>query len=441
MKKYLLLLFVIGTLFMSCGKDAEKPSVYTLDVTQITDTTAVCGGEIISNGGAEITAKGVCWSTAQNPTTEDNYVNAIVSRVDEPATDIYECTINDLQPNTTYYIRAFAMNEIGTSYGEEKSFNTLEESNPDDGNDDGDDDGNDDGNDDGDDDGNGDEVEVLLPEVATASVTEITETTAVCGGNVVSDGGAEVTARGVCWSVNPNPTIDNKHTEDGIGVGEFVSYLPNIAMNTTYYIRAYATNENGTSYGEELTFTTLEGDFINGYEFVDLSLPSGLKWATCNIGAESPEEYGSYYAWGMTTTPADNNYFQEYCSTYGVEMKDISGDPQYDVATLLWGGTWRMPTKDEFSELRIYCTCEWTTHNGVAGYKITGTNANYIFLPAAGYREYSIPFFEGMSGSYWTSTPRENLTSSYYFGFDPENYWDGNSTPRFDGLTVRPVSD
>ena len=285
------------------------------------------------------------------------------------------------------------------------------------------------------------EKEAVKPVVTTIDITEITETSAVACGDVTSDGGAEVTARGVCWSVNPNPTIDDKHTEDGAGVGNFTSNITELTTNTVYHLRAYATNEVGTSYGEEVTFTTMQGNTINGYEYVDLGLPSGLKWATVNVGAELPEEFGSYYAWGMTTTPADNNYFQEYCLTYGVEMDDISGDPQYDVATLLWGGTWRMPTKDEFTELRVYCTCEWTTQNGVVGYKITGTNANHIFLPAAGYREYSIPFFEGMSGSYWTSTPRENLMGSYYFGFDPENYWDGNSSPRFDGLTVRPVSD
>lgn len=281
----------------------------------------------------------------------------------------------------------------------------------------------------------------VKPTVITNDVTIITETTSDVGANVTADGGAEVTARGVCWSLNQNPTIAGNHTNDGGGTGAFTSKLTDLLPNTTYYVRAFATNEVGTAYGEELSFTTLEGNSINGYEYVDLGLPSGLKWATINVGAELPEEYGSYYAWGMIIVPVDNNYFQEYCSTYGVEMNDISGDPQYDVASALWGGTWRMPTKDEFTELRVYCTCEWTTQNGVTGYKITGPNANYIFLPAAGYREFTIPFFEGMSGSYWTSTPRENLVGSYYFGFDPENYWDGNSSPRFDGLSVRPVSE
>lgn len=424
MKKYLLLLFVIGTLLVSCKKDPIKPTVITNDVTNITATTSDVGANVTSDGGADVTAKGVCWSINQNPTIADNHTN------DGGGTGAFTSKLTDLISNTTYYVRAFATNEAGTSYGEQKCFATLEESDPDDGDNDPDIPGD-----------GGDELEIELPQITTANVTEITETSAVCGGEVKSDGGAEVIARGVCWSVNPNPTIENSYTDAGSGTGAFSSNLTELTPNTTYYIRAYATNEKGTSYGEELSFTTLEDNTINGFEYVDLGLPSGLKWATCNIGAESPEEYGSYYAWGMTTTPADNNYFQEYCSTYGVEMNDISGDPQYDVATALRGGTWRMPTKDEFSELRIYCTCEWTTHNGVAGYKITGTNANYIFLPAAGYREYSIPFFEGMSGSYWTSTPRENHTSSYYFGFDPENYWDVNTSSRFDGLTVRPVSD
>lgn len=425
MKKYLLLLFVIGTLFMSCDKEAEKPVVDTLDVIGVTDTTAVCGGVIESNGGAEITAKGVCWAMTQNPTTEDNCVDAEMSRADEPALDIYECTINGLHPNTTYYVRAFAINEVGTSYGAEKSFNTLEESNPDD----------------GDDDGTDDEEEIMLPEVTTAAVTEITETTAVCGGNVVSDGGAEVTARGVCWSVNPNPTIENKHTEDGAGTGEFASYLPNIAMNTTYYIRAYATNEKGTSYGEELSFTTLEGDFINGYEFVDLGLPSGLKWASCNFGATAPFEIGSYIAWGEHH-PKDI-YSDDNCVTYGKNLGDISGNIEYDAATFSWGAPWRIPTEAEAKELIDNCTLEWTSMNGVQGAMFTGPNRNQIFLPSGGFATEGNIDFADSEGAYWTSSPdpSDPVYYSAFFYFYNTNFANVGWFSRYAGLLIRPVAE
>ena len=138
--------------------------------------------------------------------------------------------------------------------------------------------------------------------VTTSEVTEITSGSAICGGNVTADGGAEVTARGICWSTSSNPTIEDNKTEDGSGMGSFTSQIPNLVPNTQYYVRAYATNVAGTSYGDELSFTTLEeqpGD-SNSHEYVDLGL--SVKWATCNVGATTPEEYGDYFAWGETTT-------------------------------------------------------------------------------------------------------------------------------------------
>ena len=106
----------------------------------------------------------------------------------------------------------------------------------------------------------------VKPTVITNDVTIITETTSDVGANVTADGGAKVTSRGVCWSLNQNPTIAGNHTNDGVGTGAFTSKLTDLLPNTTYYVRAFATNEVGTAYGEELSFTTLEGNFINGYE-------------------------------------------------------------------------------------------------------------------------------------------------------------------------------
>ena len=288
-------------------------------------------------------------------------------------------------------------------------------------------------------------VTIELPTIMTNEIITITDTSAICISNVTCDGGSEVTSRGVCWSINQNPTLENDYTNDGSGIGEFTSSIDNLTPNTTYHLRAFATNEEGISYGNELTFTTQEAadeNTINGYEFIDLGLPSGLKWAKYNVGAESPEDYGSYYAWGMTVTPPDNAYFSENCYTYEVELDDISGNAQYDAATANWGSTWRIPTREEMIELRTYCTWEWTTRNGIVGYMITGSNDSTIFLPAAGYRSMTdVPFFEGMYGDYWTSTPSKDLMRAYYFGFDDMNYFIDNTSFRYDGLTIRPVSE
>ncbi len=160
------------------------------------------------------------------------------------------------------------------------------------------------------------------PAVYTLDVVEVTDTTAVCGGEIRSDGGAEITAKGVCWSKSQNPTIEDNKSTDGNGAGGFTSNISNLESQTTYYIRTYAANEVGTVYGEEVSFTTLEGNFINGYEYVDLGLPNGLKWEVHNFGATMPYEIGGYMAWGEHK-PKDV-YSIENSTTYGYNVGDIS---------------------------------------------------------------------------------------------------------------------
>ena len=175
------------------------------------------------------------------------------------------------------------------------------------------------------------------------------------------------------------------------------------------------------------------------YEAVDLGL--SVKWATCNIGAESPEDYGNYYAWGETETKDD--YSSSTSVTYGVDMDDIAGDAEYDAATANWGSSWRMPTYDEMKELRDSCTWTWTTENEVNGYLVTGSNGNSIFLPAAGYRGGTSLLSVGSRGGHWSSTPSSSDTHyAYSLGFNSSGrnvlY---NGYYRYHGLSVRPVSD
>ena len=160
--------------------------------------------------------------------------------------------------------------------------------------------------------------------------------------------------------------------------------------------------------------------YINGYAAVDLGL--SVLWATCNIGADSPEDYGDYFAWGETETK--DSYTSSNSVTDGVEMGDIAGNAEYDAATANWGSKWRMPTKDECQELIDSCTWEWTTENDVNGYLVTGPNDNTIFLPAAGYRRGSSLNLAGEYGFYWSSTPYESNTNlAYYLYFySPTHY-------------------
>ena len=179
---------------------------------------------------------------------------------------------------------------------------------------------------------------------------------------------------------------------------------------------------------------------INGHEYVDLGL--SVKWATCNVGASKPEDYGNYYAWGETSPKAE--YIWENSITYGKQMYDINikGNSQYDAARANWGGTWRLPTKTECQELVDKCTWKWTTQNGVKGYKVTGPNGNSIFLPAAGSRGGSSLYGAGEGGYYWSSTPYESYSSdgADYLGFGSSEHYVYDYY-RYYGQSVRPVSE
>ena len=177
----------------------------------------------------------------------------------------------------------------------------------------------------------------------------------------------------------------------------------------------------------------------NGHDWVDLGLPSGTKWATCNIGANAPEGYGNYYAWGETTTKS--SYTEDNSRTYKVSMNDISGNATYDAARANWGGSWRMPTEAEMLELYNNCTWTWTTQNGVNGYEVTGPNGNSIFLPAAGFCDGSSRYRIGEYGNYWSSTPGGSYTDYAYDLYFYSGYLSVFWFNRYRGYTVRPVSD
>ncbi len=389
------------------------PTVTTNSVTNITSNSATCGGNVTSDGNGTVTARGVCWSTSQNPTINNN------RSIDGTGTGNFTSNLSNLAPQTTYYVRAYATNEAGTSYGAQKSFTTL-----------------------------GD-VTVTEPTVSTNSVSSITANTAICGGNVTSDGNGTVTARGICWSETSEPKINNLYSEEsneGTGTGSFTSSMTNLKANTTYYVRAYATNEAGTSYGEVKSFTTRASTGTeNGYGWVDLGL--SVKWATCNVGADSPEEYGDYFAWGETSPKSD--YSSSNSATYGLSNSELQSQgyidsegnltAQYDAATANWGGSWRMPTSAEIQELIDNCTWTWTTYNGVKGYNVEGPNGNSIFLPAAGYRFGSSLNFAGGWSSYWSSTPYENAAGIAYGLYSDSGNRRMGYYERNDGFSVRSI--
>jgi hypothetical protein len=208
-------------LLSSCSTSTTNklpPTITTTAISSIASSTAISGGTITSDGGATITAQGVCWSTATNPTISNNKATSTTG------TSTFSSTITGLTGNTTYYARAYATNSEGTSYGNEVTFTTAPPT---------------------------------APVLTTTIAGSVGATSAISGGNITSDGGSPVTARGICWSTSTGPTVTlTTKTSDSTGAGSFNSNITGLAALTTYYVKAYATNSIGTVYGNEISFTT-----------------------------------------------------------------------------------------------------------------------------------------------------------------------------------------
>ena len=223
-------------LSFTTAQNSSALVVMTLSVTNITQNSAIAHGRVTGDGGAEVTERGVCWSTSHNPTMNNFHASIGTGMGD------FEVEMTDLDPNTLYYFRAYALNANDIAYGEEKSFVTLQN--------------------------------LSIPTVITLTITDITQTSAIVNGNVTGDGGADVTERGACWSTSHNPTISDSHASNGTGTGNFTVFMTGLTANTHYYVRAYAKNSVGVSYGNEVEFTTSQS----------ISAPTVMTGEVTNIG-------------------------------------------------------------------------------------------------------------------------------------------------------------
>lgn len=269
---WLFTLIVTGMVFFltnGCKKDSTPsipvPIVETAGVAEITPTTATCGGAIGSDGGSTVTARGICWSTGTNPTVADG------KTVDGAGAGYFISNITGLSPNTTYFVRAYATNGGGTGYGTTMSFITLE---------------------------------AVLPVLTTSPVTNISYTTATCGGNFASTGNSQMIVSGVCWSTVADPTVADSKTTDGSLDSSFTSGITGLSPGTTYFVRAYATNYGGTGYGNTLTFMTQAAQV----PILTTSVVSNIALTTATSGGNVTSDGGSAITvrgvcWSAGTTP------------------------------------------------------------------------------------------------------------------------------------------
>ena len=359
--------------------DATMPVISTRPVNEVTETTAHCGGHVTFDGGSALTAYGVCWSTHENPTLSDWHT--IDNNI---SLGWFDSNLTGLTPGTTYYVRAYATNSEGTAYGIQVAFTTHSLT--------------------------------TLPTVITNPVINIAQNSAMCGGTVTDDGGAEVTARGVCWSTSQNPTISGSHTDDGSGVGSFTSVLSVLTPGTTYYVRAYATNSKGTAYGEELSFTTIPTGAIYGLFSVsdtrkvcfskgNLQYKASTNtWRFAEhqydyVGSDNSHISSSYsgwidlFGWGTSgynhgavcyqpwsTSTTDSDYYPYGDADY--DLNDQTGKADWGYNAISNGGNmehiWRTLTQQEW----YYVFENRSTQSGIryAKAKVNGKNG-VILLP------------------------------------------------------------
>jgi uncharacterized protein (TIGR02145 family) len=267
---FILIIILSGLIVKSCKKDKPAiPVLTTTAVSGITSTTAISGGNVIASGGAEITAKGVCWSTAASPSTANSKTS------ETGTTGSFTSNITQLVPNTMYYVRAYATSSAGTGYGEQVTFSTNQ---------------------------------VAVPSITTTAVTSVTQTTAFSGGNISADNGASVTARGLCWGLATSPTTSGTKTSDGTGTGTYTSSITGLKANTTYHARAYATNSAGTSYGNELSFTTTTSETLSD---VITSVATAITQSTATLNGTVNAKNTSTtisFEYGLTTSYGQSVY-------------------------------------------------------------------------------------------------------------------------------------
>ncbi len=462
------------------------PTVTTAEVTEITTTTAIVGGQITSAGNGTISESGICYKTGN----EDWTCVALTT-----TNNAFSTTLTELTPNTTYTVRAYATNEEGTGYGEEVAFTTEEE------------------------------IVITAPTVTTNAVTDITTNSALVGGAITNDGNGTVTESGICYKTGNE---DWNCVSIAATNNAFSMTLTGLTANTTYTVRAYATNEEGTGYGEEVNFTTLEDGptppgpqgIINGAFTINANgdqvyfSQGNLQYqASTNTWRFAEQQYDyvgndnvnisqtysgwiDLFGWGTSGYNHGSNAYQPWSTstnsndyyTYGsvtYNLFDQTGQADWGYNAISNGGNeensgWRTLTQPEwdyvFETRNTVSGIRYAkaTVNGVSGvvllsdgwdpsvYALSNTNNIWsgfdntitaedwtnvleangaVFLPAAGYRDGTSVYNAGSNGNYWSAT-----RDSYFFDSAHSVYFDNgflypSGYGRYIGLSVRLVKD
>lgn len=446
----------------SVGSTTNSVEVTTYMPQSVTSNSAVCGGEYSVTQGCSLTLIGICWNKNGNPTAYDSHMWTT------NCAESFLWLIDNLEYDTKYYIKAFAVCDTKYFYGEEIEFTTLKG----------------------------------LPVVSTQDVYNVTLTTAVCKGEVLSDGGSSITERGVCWSKFPKPTIDDDHTSDSAGMGSYTTCLTDLESGANYYVRAYAINSAGVGYGAQLTFHTfldpnnipgaVGGLFSIGYSNtrrIYFSQGNLQYKASTNIWrfAENQWDYigednanisliydgwVDLFGWGTGSNPINLSSNPNDYSTYidwGYNLISNGGNA-VDIWRTLEIDEWNhlLNTRITNSGIRyakanvkgcngvILLPDDWNVDNYIlnnANVSNASFNSNIItlsewvnrleahgavFIPAAGCRSGTTLYVVGSFGCYWSASAWSNSNYARAMAFDDDEFWN-HLGERLVGFSVRLV--
>lgn len=353
-------------------------TITTSVVSSISFDSAVCGGNITNDGGIPITERGICWSVSADPNIQNNRTVAGIG------TGSFIATMKPLAPKTLYYVRAYALNAEGIIYGQQRQLTSDS---------------------------------VFLK---TALVTSIAGDSALSGGNIVRDAGLAITERGICWSNNPHPTVQNNRNIHGTGTGEFVSVIRGLLPNTTYYVRAYAVSSLGVSYAQQRQFTSAVS---TGSDSIFIDPRDGQAYTYRRIGNQTWMTKNLNYV-----TP------NSWCYDERATNCDVYGRLYYWQAALAAvPDGWHLPSVTECKMLGNYLGMSggkmksialWNSPNADAS-NLSGFNA----LPG-GLRNSNTTFnYLNSFGMWWNSTEKDSSQAYFYqlfynsgtFGVDPYN--------------------
>lgn len=390
------------------------PALTTTEITSITNSSAVSGGTITADNGGAVSTKGVCWSISENPTISDDKTS------DGSGIDNFISTLSGLTSNTKYYVRAYATNSAGTAYGDQLNFTTTPGT----------------------------------PTLSTFSVSSYTANSSNLKGSIVTDGGASVTSRGVCYSISHNPTTADNKTSDGTGTGSYISYIKNLLPNTTYYARPFAVNSSGTQYGNEVSFSTLQmltdvdGNTYNVASIgTQVWMAENLKTTKYNDGTSIQlNTVNSFWNYTNTSNPGYcwyNNNETTYKNIYGALYN------WYAVNTgKLCPLGWHVPTDNEFITLMTFVGGENVggtklKESGNAHWAASSTSSNneFSFTALPGGQRYNGFASLGTFGDFWSTTAYDFQTS--YTMELTYNYWGVTRVgyQKSYGMSVRCIKD